>query len=174
MNEGKHVAEYPVGAATGREAFHASSLRRGRVSIANQVYLLTFVTNQRKRLFLDWPSARVVVNCLRTSSARGEAETLAYCLMPDHLHWLIALQADTNLSKLAGSVKSNSARKLNQTRSDKGLPRLERVWQAGFHDHALRKEEDLQALARYTVANPLRAGLVSYLGDYALWDAKWL
>jgi hypothetical protein len=29
-------------------------------------------------------------------------------------------------------------------------------------------------MARYVVANPLRAGLVKRLGDYPLWDAIWL
>jgi hypothetical protein len=29
-------------------------------------------------------------------------------------------------------------------------------------------------MARYVVANPLRAGLVQKLGDYPLWDAIWV
>ena len=42
------------------------------------------------------------------------------------------------------------------------------------HDRALRRDEDLLAVARYIVANPLRAGLVRRVGDYPLWDAVWL
>ncbi len=30
------------------------------------------------------------------------------------------------------------------------------------------------AIARYIVANPLRAGLVKKLGDYPYWDSIWL
>ncbi len=48
------------------------------------------------------------------------------------------------------------------------------LWQKGFHDRALRREEDLVTVARYVVANPLRAGLVEKLGDYPLWDAIWV
>lgn len=48
------------------------------------------------------------------------------------------------------------------------------LWQDGFHDHALRAEEDVVEVARYVVSNPLRAGLVRCLGDYPLWDAVWL
>ncbi len=29
-------------------------------------------------------------------------------------------------------------------------------------------------VARYIIANPLRAGLVGRVGDYPLWDAVWL
>jgi putative transposase len=48
------------------------------------------------------------------------------------------------------------------------------VWQRGFHDHALRKEEDIVSVARYIVANPVRDGLVRRIGDYPHWDAVWL
>jgi putative transposase len=65
--------------------------------------------------------------------------------------------------------KNLSARRLNALRGTSGP-----VWQAGFHDHALRAEEDVVAVARYVVANPVRAGLVPRVGEYGLWDAKWL
>jgi putative transposase len=38
----------------------------------------------------------------------------------------------------------------------------------------VRKEDDLVGLARYLVANPLRAGLVQRIGEYPHWDAVWL
>jgi hypothetical protein len=48
------------------------------------------------------------------------------------------------------------------------------VWQPGYFDRALRAEEDVREVARYIVANPLRAGLCRQIGDYPLWDALWL
>ena len=36
---------------------------------------------------------------------------------------------------------------------------------AGFHDRALRRDEDTLSTARYIVANPLRAGLVKNIRD---------
>ena len=50
----------------------------------------------------------------------------------------------------------------------------QRISQAGYYDHALRQEEDMQKIARYIVANPIRAGLVNKVGDYPHWDAIWL
>ncbi|MCY1446959.1 hypothetical protein D9M71_635550 [compost metagenome] len=67
-------------------------------------------------------------------------------------------------------IKSRSAIALRQI----GFDHTEKIWQKGFHDHALRHDEDLQDVARYIVANPLRAGLVKRAGDYPLWDAAWL
>jgi len=90
--------------------------------------------------------------------------------MPDHLHWLVTLAAGNTLDNLMRSIKGYSARQLNRRWPDcKGD-----IWQKGFHDRGLRKEEDLREAARYLVANPLRAGLVRAIGDYPHWDAEWL
>jgi REP element-mobilizing transposase RayT len=55
-----------------------------------------------------------------------------------------------------------------------GFARPNAIWQDGYHDHALRSEENLQDAARYIVMNPVRAGLVESIREYPLWDAKWL
>lgn len=48
------------------------------------------------------------------------------------------------------------------------------VWARAFHDHAVRRDEDLTALARYVVANPVRAGLAEDVLGYSWWDAEWM
>lgn len=99
----------------------------------------------------------------------------AYVVMPDHLHWLLALQNDYSLSKVMQQVKGSSAFQIQKIRREQGLLGTnESLWQHGYHDHALRKEEDLQKFARYIVANPLKAGIVDKIADYPLWDAVWL
>jgi len=142
---------------------HAKDLRKGRVSLPGQAYHITTITLDRRPVFSDLRSARLLINALRAAQSRDEATTLAFVVMPDHLHWLLQLEADSSLSAVVGAVKAVTAHGLGA-----------RVWQGGFHDHALRKEEDLAKLARYIVANPLRAGLVQRVGDYPHWDAVWL
>jgi tRNA U34 5-methylaminomethyl-2-thiouridine-forming methyltransferase MnmC len=41
------------------------------------------------------------------------------------------------------------------------------LWQDGFYDHVLRREEDSPAIAAYIVANPVRAGLVKSVTEYS-------
>ncbi len=146
---------------------HARALRKGRVSELNRIYLVTTVTHQRKPMFSNWRCGRLLVQVLRKESPR--AATLAFVIMPDHLHWLLQLEQGTTLSAVMRTIKTVSSRKINQR-----FGRTGRLWQPGFHDHALRKEEDLKKTARYIIANPLRAGLVRRIGDYPLWDAIWL
>ncbi|WP_232056811.1 REP-associated tyrosine transposase [Methylomonas rhizoryzae] len=168
-------ARAPVGATHSRDIHHTNrdyasllqkpeggNLRKGRVAIAGQTYLITTVTQYRRPVFADFHAARLVVRALIFEQRRMTADTLAYVVMPDHLHWLLTLGQSKSLSQLVQAVKAASAKQI-------GNP----VWQAGFHDHAVRQEEELKNLARYIIANPLRAGLVERIGDYPHWDAIW-
>lgn len=139
-----------------------TDLRKGRVSQYGLAYHITAVTNNRMPYFEVLDNGRKVVRQLMALQEQGIAETLCYVLMPDHLHWLMIL-GDGALPDVVRLLKGRSARAI-------GKP----VWQANYHDHAVRKEEDLREMARYIVANPLRASLVSRIGDYPLWDAVWL
>ena len=140
-----------------------AALRKGRFSEAGRLYLVTTVTLERQSVFQDFDAARVVVGALQREDALCRAQTLAYVVMPDHLHWLMTLGEGMGLSRVVRDVKAVSSRRLGR-----------KVWERGFHDHALRREEDVAAVARYIVANPLRAGLVRRVGDYPHWDAVWL
>jgi len=145
------------------------ALRRGRYSQQNHVYHVSTATVDRRPVFTDLSTGRLVVQALRREDQAGHTETLAFVVMPDHLHWLVRLTGNRDLSSSVSVVKSYSSRRLNEAFDVNGP-----VWQRGFYDHALRDERSLQDIARYIVANPIRAGLVSRFGDYPLWDAKWL
>ena len=85
--------------------------------------------------------------------------------MPDHLHWLLKLGKPA-LAQVVGQMKGRSSRA--------SRPIDGHLWQRGYYDHAIRTDENLRNVARYIVANPLRAGLVVRIGDYPLWDSIWL
>jgi len=146
-----------------------SQLRKGRWSGRNQIYHLMFVTASRVPLFADFYLARTVVRAMQRESNRQHVGSLAYTVMPDHCHWLIRLGDVKPLSIVINNVKSRSAREINCYSGSAG-----RVWQRGFFDRAIRREEDIVTIARYIVANPLRAGLVRSLADYPHWDSKWV
>ena len=150
------------------EAARACGLRKGRYSEVGRVYLLTVVVEQRQPIFSDLRAGRLLVGQMRAADQTGMVHSLAWVVMPDHLHWLFELKQGS-LAQLMCRVKSRSSRSVNLLRGNS-----ERLWQRGYHDRALRRDENLKAAARYIVMNPLRAGLVQRLGDYPLWDAIWL
>ena len=86
---------------------HSKDLRKGRFSQPNGIYLLTWATANRMPWFADWSLGRLVIASLRQAQEAGSAETLAFVIMPDHVHWLITL-GDVLLEKLVRNVKSRA------------------------------------------------------------------
>ena len=150
-------------------AGHAA-LRAGRVEThSGQVWHLTFTTHEREPLFEDFKAARVVAGCLHDSMAITDGRVLAWVVMPDHVHCLLQLDGGQSLSAAIGAFKSGCARRVNRA-----LERTGPLWARAYHDHAIRQDEDLRSVARYIVANPLRAGLVERIADYPFWNAVWM
>ncbi|HZV38581.1 MAG TPA: transposase [Pseudoxanthomonas sp.] len=144
-------------------------LRRGRHSTAGGVYLLTFTTRRRERLFVDFEAARLISKVLADASNWPHARVLAWVLMPDHWHGLVELLDDEPLARCVSRAKAAATRQWNLKRAA-----TTSLWAPSFHDRALRCEESLLDYARYIVRNPVRAGLARRCGDYPFWDALWL
>lgn len=142
---------------------HGKHLRTGRVSLPGQVYLVTMVTRSREKTFSGFHEASVAARSLYDSSIVPRAHTLAYVVMPDHVHWMIQLGSVATLSTTVRLYRARVSVLLGRS-----------IWQPGFHDHALRAEEDVAEVARYVVANPLRAGLCEKIGQHPYWNAVWL
>ena len=144
-------------------ALHGRNLRLGRYSQAEQIYLLTLVSKDRSAAFGSFSAARQVVCAMHQTALASVAETLAFVVMPDHVHWLLRLLGPVSLGEVVRRLKAKVSLGFGYS-----------VWQRGFHDHALRRDEDIVAVARYVVANPVRAGLARRVGDYPHWDAMWI
>ncbi|HYG05291.1 MAG TPA: transposase [Stenotrophomonas sp.] len=144
-------------------------LRKGRRCEAGRIYLLTTVSFQRLPLFADWRCAWAAAERVASESSWPGAELLCWVLMPDHWHGLVRLERHGDLAAAMRQAKGSMARAVNLARGRGGI-----VWEPGFHDRALRREQDLMPAARYVVSNPLRAGLARRIGQYPYWDACWL
>lgn len=145
-------------------------LRKGRYSEQRRTYFVTTVLAEReRRYFAELSCARCVVAEMRALHDDQTVSSLVWVVMPDHVRWLFQLGEQMDLSAAVKRFKACSARRVNGYLNRQGA-----LWQKAFYDHALRKDEDIQGVARYIVANPLRAGLAENIGDYSLWDAIWL
>ncbi|MBI3491264.1 MAG: transposase [Acidobacteria bacterium] len=124
-----------------------------------QRYFLTFCTRDRQSVFMADVVDETLDQIRRT--ARDEAfAILAYCFMPDHVHLLIeGTRDDSNLQRFAKLSKQRSGAAF-------ALKHRRRLWQEGFHDRVLRADDDAKAVARYIVANPVRAALVESPIEY--------
>jgi REP element-mobilizing transposase RayT len=143
------------------------ALRRGRISIPGQAYLLTSVCADRRRWFGDDDIDRLAGRVITSPRVWEDATLLAWVLMPDHWHGLVTLGSSRGVSSLMQRMKAVTSREVSVAFG------VHPLWEAGFHDHAMRTEEDVRVAARYVVANPIRAGLVTELCDYPHWGSRW-
>ncbi|KGJ93613.1 REP-associated tyrosine transposase [Thalassotalea sp. ND16A] len=144
-------------------------LSKNRISSENQIYHLVATTHKRMPVFDNFLAARIIINEMKALNEQNILSSLAWVVMPDHLHWLIQLNGNHQLSQIMKKLKGSSASKINKTLKQKG-----KLWQQGFYEHAIRHDESLKRTARYIVANPLRAKLVTSVTHYPHWDAIWL
>jgi len=144
-------------------------LRRRRTTSASDPYLVTTVTLARREVFRDFWLARFVVRELRYAATIHRVHSLAWVVMPEHVHWLLLPCGARNLSDVLRTFKGRSARAVNAVTGERGP-----LWQRAFHDRGIRDEQQVLETARYLVANPLRRGLVTNIGQYPHWDAVWL
>jgi putative transposase len=91
-----------------------------------------------------------------------EVPAYAYCVMPDHLHLLLAPSPRCSIVDFVACLKSRLTRAL-WDRGCKGI-----IWQRSFYDHFLRRDEDLSTLVACGLNNPVRVGLVQEAKEYAL------
>jgi len=143
--------------------YQSSRLRLNRNSLVEHAYHLRFSVDKNVTLSLKFSEARAVVRAVARAQEMGRASTYCYCVMPDHVHWLMILKKGS-ISQSIQNIKS-----LSKHLSDSPI-----FWQQGYFDHGIQDQRALRETARYIVANPLRAGLVDTIGGYPHWDAVWL
>lgn len=152
----------------GNRSAHSRDLRKGRYSEAGRIYFVTTSCHSRQRLFEHARSAQIVIGEFERCADVGDCDNLAYVVMPDHIHWLVQPGCDARLYEIVRKMKGRSARRINLHRLLQG-----KVWQAGFHDYALRTEDEIASFATYLIQNPLRAGLVNDVTDYPYCKSVW-
>ena len=89
-------------------------------------------------------------------------------IMPDHIHVVARLEQGSTLPKIMHSLKGYTANQINCLLQENGG-----VWQAGYHDHCIRKEESLREIILYCYHNPVRKGLVQNPSEYPFWRSKY-
>ena len=128
-------------------------------------YFLTMCTKQRARYFVEGQHVALVSEQFQRASREQAFAVIAYCFMPDHVHLLIAGERDdADLKRFTKFAKQYSGFHFRQLT---GLV----LWQRYGYERVLRNAEATPAVARYTIANPVRAGIVQAPADYPFWGS---
>lgn len=120
-------------------------------------YVVTAVTYGRVPWLRDPLYARIARHEIETCERQGWLRSEAWVLMPDRVHWLFELRVPM-LGQVVQTFKSQTARAIRGRCRGAGS-----IWQAGFTDRRLRRDENLADHVRDLIAQPHREGLVERL-----------
>jgi putative transposase len=106
----------------------------------------------------------------RIMQQRLPVETLAICILPDHLHALWQLpEGDADFASRWSLFKSGFSRGLPaaKTRSASKVAKREKgLWQRRYWEHAIRDDADFERHVDYIHYNPVKHGLVTRVADW--------
>jgi putative transposase len=105
----------------------------------------------------------------RSIGQRFPFQTVAICILPDHLHAIWSLpDNDADFSTRWSLIKSGFSRGLPAPpRSLSKVAKREKgIWQRRYWEHAIRNDDDLARHIDYIHFNPVKHGLVACAGDW--------
>ena len=120
-----------------------------------QIYALTAVAHQRRRLFQLTTIAELFIATLFRYRDAGKFQLHAFVVMPDHVHILLTPASDTAIERCAQLIKGGFSFAVRNDFSGE-------VWQDGYHAHRVVDEEDLCNQTFYILNNPSKKRINAY------------
>ncbi len=118
---------------------------------------MTFVTIRAYSNLVPFTGSAInqmVVDTLNAEQDRLRCNVYTYCLMPNHIHFLISPRMDGS-SVLAYTDQFKG----KTTNSSWKLGWRGKLWQPRFFDQVVRSEDELRRIAVYILENPVRKSL---------------
>jgi len=118
-------------------------------------YFITLRCHKQASHFANGNCVSEAVRALEKTAKQKGFYVWAYCFMPDHLHILVEGKTeDADMKKFITVFKQRTAFWFNCRYGT-------RLWQPGYYDRVLRKDEATAAVVRYVFENPVRKGIVT-------------
>jgi REP-associated tyrosine transposase len=134
--------------------------RQPRAHLAGGLFHVTSRGNRGVAVFLDDVTRVRFLRMLERTVARSNWRCLAYCLMTNHFHLVVAMEKPT-LSAGMHWLNGCYAQWLNRRHGFKG-----HLFEDRFHSEAVESEAHVLELSRYVPLNPVRAGLCTHPADW--------
>jgi putative transposase len=135
-------------------------------TLANRVYFITIRAYLHHSPFIRDDLNQLILDTLREEQERQNCAVFTYCLMPDHLHFLVSpRQNGISVLTFTDQYKGKATNR-SWTVGWRG-----KLWQPRYYDHIIRAEEDLRAIAEYILYNPVRQNLVVRAEEW-LWSGQ--
>jgi REP element-mobilizing transposase RayT len=134
--------------------------RRPRLQIEGASYHVMGRGNRRLSIFEDEYDRRSFDNVISEAVRRYKIRIFAACQMGNHYHFVLDTPRG-NLSEAMGYINGTYAQE-----SNKRYGRTGHLFEARFHSLVVQRERYFRRSCRYTVRNPVQAGIVSRAEDW--------
>jgi putative transposase len=129
--------------------------RIARVVAAGLPHHITQRGNYQQDVFLSNDDRRQYLRWLQEYSLKYGLSILVYCLMQNHVHFIVIPKENNSLSKTFNTAHMRYAQYFNKKLRQRG-----HLWQGRFYSCVL-DEPHLILASRYVERNPVRAGIVA-------------
>jgi putative transposase len=134
--------------------------RLARLVVPGLPHHITQRGNRRERVFFGDDDYRAYLALIAEAARKSETEIWAYCLMPNHVHFIMAPSTEVGLRQTFAEAHRRYTGRINARFKQTG-----HLWQGRFSSVAM-DERHLFAAARYVPMNPVRAGLTARAADW--------
>jgi putative transposase len=134
--------------------------RMARLVVPGYPHHLTQRGSRRQRTFFSANDFRYYVALIREARDSAGLDIWAWCLMPNHVHFVAVPQHSDSLAALFKEAHRRYSRYVNQREGWTG-----HLWQERFRS-CVMDEPHLLCAVRYVELNPVRAGLCRHPEDW--------
>jgi putative transposase len=140
-----------------------------RNAVGGLVYHALNRANGRLRLFAKPADYEAFERVLAEAQQEHPVPLLAYCVMPNHWHLVLAPRQDGDLSRLLGWLTLTHTQRWHAHRHTTGSGHL---YQGRFKSFPIEADDHFLTVCRYVERNALRAGLVAQAEAWR-WGSLW-
>lgn len=136
--------------------------RIGRVVAVGYPHHITQRGNYRQEIFADNTDRKKYLSILNTESKRYKLIILVYCLMPNHVHFIVVPEREDSMGNVFKYVNMQYSQYFNQKEEERG-----HLFQGRFFSSVMDERHTI-ICARYIERNPVRAKMIN-----KPWNWKW-
>lgn len=126
----------------------------------------------RQSIFLEDRNYLYLLRLLKQTCAACQVSVIAYCLLPNHYHWLLRQDGDIPVRDVPKRVFGSYSQAYNKAYHHSGV-----LFEGPYRAIHIDTDEYLRHLCRYIHANPVRHGIADALelwpySNYLDWIGK--
>ncbi len=135
--------------------------RMSRQLAGGLIYHVINRGNDKQVVFRKSFDYEAFLDVVAMAKERCPLKLFAYCLMPNHFHFVVSPGGDISLSLWMQWLGTTHIRRYNNHYDRSG-----HLWQGRFKSFPVQDDDHLLVLMRYVEGNPVRAGLVASARDW--------